>query len=64
MGWAWSLPMMEYGETWRAHRRLFRKAFEDKEANKLHRPHQVKANYELLRNLLDNPRDWYDHLRL
>ncbi|KZP19033.1 cytochrome P450 [Athelia psychrophila] len=64
MGWAWSLPMMEYGEEWRAHRRLFRKAFEDTEANKLHQPHQVKANHELLRNLLYNPRDWYDHLRL
>ncbi|KZP19024.1 cytochrome P450 [Athelia psychrophila] len=64
MGWGWSLPFMPYGDEWRAHRRLFRKAFEDTEANKLHQPHQVRATHALLHNLLDSPRDWHAHLRL
>ena len=56
--------MMKYDDAeWRAHRRLFRKAFEDSEANKLHHPYQVQASHELLQNLLKTPGDWYAHLR-
>lgn len=62
MGWGWSFAMMPYGDFWRAHRRLFHKEF-DGPALKRHHPHQTRVVNNLLRQLLDSPARWNEHLR-
>lgn len=62
MGWGWALTMRPYGEAWRARRRLMQAEFDAKRAARF-RPQQVKACHGLLKDILDLPDRWKEHLR-
>lgn len=62
MGWDWSFGFAPYGEHLRAHRRLFHKEFSGT-AFKQHHSKVTNGVQDLLRRLLDNPKDWGKHLR-
>ncbi|KAG7089201.1 hypothetical protein E1B28_010903 [Marasmius oreades] len=64
MGWDRDFIFMTYGEDWKAHRRLFQQEFLHGQVNAEHHPHELKANRTLLLNLLDDPKDFREHLRL
>ncbi|KAJ7873153.1 cytochrome P450 [Mycena leptocephala] len=57
MGWDFN-----FGEHWRAHRRVFHNAF-NSEAARLFRPKELTASHGLLRRILHNPDGFMDHLR-
>lgn len=62
MGWDWAFSLQPFGELWRARRRLFQASF-DGNASRRFYPHQTKACHNLLRRLMDAPKDWAIHLR-
>lgn len=62
MGWNWMLSSMQYGNRWRAHRRLFHKHFHPT-ASLAYYPIQIKETNTLLRNFLDEPEDFSVHVR-
>ncbi|KAF9260164.1 cytochrome P450 [Marasmius fiardii PR-910] len=64
MGWDREFIFMPYGNDWKAHRRLFQQEFPNGHVNPQHHPHELKANRALLQNLLNDPKDFREHLRL
>ncbi|KAJ7101265.1 cytochrome P450 [Mycena belliarum] len=60
MGWDFNIAMMRYGDSWRAHRRLFNEGFTAKVSEK-YRPKQLAATHGLLRRLLQTPDDFLGH---
>ncbi|KAJ7039665.1 cytochrome P450 [Mycena alexandri] len=50
----------KYGDTWRAHRRLFHQAFNGPAGRRFH-PHVLKYAHDLLRRLLEEPVAFADH---
>ncbi|KAG7440108.1 cytochrome P450 [Guyanagaster necrorhizus] len=62
MGWDFSFGLMEYGNEWRAQRRLFQQEFNPTAAER-YRPCELKATHELLRRLLDDPNKFIAHIR-
>ena len=59
----WLFTMLEYGERWRAYRRLFHKFFNATSA-KRHDEDQKKAASRLLKNLSEHPADFHRHIQL
>ncbi|KAJ7719207.1 cytochrome P450 [Mycena olivaceomarginata] len=62
MGWDFNIAMMKYGDTWRAHRRLFNQGF-TAHASLNYRPKQYKATTKLLCCILSEPDRFMDHFR-
>lgn len=62
-GWDYSFGVFHYDSKWRLHRRLFHQHFNDKVAPK-YQPQQRKAAQEMLYNLVQNPEDYLDQIRL
>ncbi|KAJ7607917.1 cytochrome P450 [Roridomyces roridus] len=62
MGWDFNFSFRKYGESWRAHRRLFHSVF-DANAVKMFRPRELAATHELLRRLLHRPDNFMYHFR-
>ncbi|KAJ7142216.1 cytochrome P450 [Mycena epipterygia] len=62
MEWTWLLPLMPYGDTWRAQRRLFSQGFNVTAARNF-RPKELAATHGLLRRLAHTPGAFRDHLR-
>ncbi|KAJ6471903.1 cytochrome P450 [Mycena sanguinolenta] len=62
MWWNILLGFMNYGEQWRADRKLFHQALNARAARNYH-PQERAACYELLRRLLQDPSNIMEHLR-
>ncbi|KAK0200298.1 cytochrome P450 [Desarmillaria ectypa] len=62
MGWDFSFGLMEYGNEWRAQRRLFQQEFNPIAVERYHQC-ELKATHELLRRLLDDPNKFIEHIR-
>ncbi|KAJ7142221.1 cytochrome P450 [Mycena epipterygia] len=62
LDWTWNLPLMPYGDTWRAHRRLFSQEF-NVTALQNFRPEELAATHGLLHRLVHTPDAFRDHLR-
>ncbi|KAJ7089521.1 cytochrome P450 [Mycena epipterygia] len=62
MDWTWNLPLMPYGDAWRAHRRLFSQGF-NVTASQNFRLEELAATHGLLRRLVHTPDAFRDHLR-
>nr|BED43014.1 cytochrome P450 monooxygenase [Trametes versicolor] len=58
-----NLPLMRYGQEWRTHRRFFHQTLSLKTFESTYRPHIRKFAHDLLRNLLENPKDFSRHIR-
>lgn len=63
MGWGWSFGMMNYGERWKKHRKVFHQFFNQNAVDK-YRPVQTREGRMLLRRLLKNPDGFLQHIRL
>ncbi|KAJ7237342.1 cytochrome P450 [Mycena rebaudengoi] len=62
MGWDFNIALMDYGDEWRIHRRLFNGAFDVKAALK-YRPHELIGTHVLLERMLQTPQDFMNHFR-
>ncbi|KAK0486576.1 cytochrome P450 [Armillaria novae-zelandiae] len=62
MGWDFSFGLMEYGNEWRAQRRLFQQEFNLIAVERYHQC-ELKATHELLRRLLEEPNKFIKHIR-
>ncbi|KZP26041.1 cytochrome P450 [Athelia psychrophila] len=62
MGWGWNLTLLNYGDEWRAHRRLAVKGFDAHVIPKFNLAFTRNA-YGLLRRLLESPETWQEHVR-
>ncbi|KAF8994706.1 cytochrome P450 [Cyathus striatus] len=63
MGWDFHFALMDYGNTWRQHRKVMHQAF-TASAVKDFRPQQIKAARGLIKRLLSVPEDTVDEIRL
>lgn len=59
----WAFAVFEYGERWKAHRRLFHQFFNSATADRYDED-QRRAASRLLRNLGENPADFHHHIQL
>ncbi|KAF9529927.1 cytochrome P450 [Crepidotus variabilis] len=62
MGWDFDFGFMDYGDTWRRHRRLMHNAFHPA-ASKQFLPHLSKATLAFLNNMLDKPESLVENIR-
>ncbi|EEB89177.1 hypothetical protein MPER_12751 [Moniliophthora perniciosa FA553] len=62
MGWNYSFGLMEYGDEWRAQRRLFQQEFHPTAAERF-QPLEAQVTHTFLRRLLDQPNDFVAHIR-
>ncbi|KZP18991.1 cytochrome P450 [Athelia psychrophila] len=62
MGWAGNFTFMPYGNSWRAHRRLFQSEFNTRGISS-HHQQQTQGAHGLLSRLLERPQQWHDDLR-
>ncbi|KAF7358497.1 hypothetical protein MVEN_00900400 [Mycena venus] len=62
MGWDFLSSLINYGDEWRSHRKLFHEAFNRSAAKQFH-PQQITAVHEVLRRFLQNPDDIMSHFR-
>ncbi|KAI0079166.1 cytochrome P450 [Panus rudis PR-1116 ss-1] len=62
MGWDWSFGMMEYGDRWKKHRVMFDRKFRASQAPAFW-PIQKQRAQGLLKDLLESPERFMDHLR-
>ncbi|KZP16288.1 cytochrome P450 [Athelia psychrophila] len=62
MGWGWSLAFLNYGDEWRAHRRLAVKGF-DAQAIPTFNLAFTRHAHGLLHRLLESPSAWQEHVR-
>ncbi|KAJ7619871.1 cytochrome P450 [Mycena rosella] len=62
MGMTWAIGFMRYGDSWRAHRKIFHEAF-NVGAVKQFQPQERAAAHALLRRMLHDPRDTMEHFR-
>ncbi|KAI0318406.1 CyP450 monooxygenase [Amylostereum chailletii] len=58
----WLLALLPYGERWRSMRRAFHTYFQPSATPTFH-PLLLKAAHTVLRNLLEQPEDYHQHLR-
>lgn len=61
-GWSRNFGLMEYGDKWRAHRRMFHQQFTSSVLPRYH-PILKKEVHELLRLLADSPDNFARHIR-
>ncbi|EGN99054.1 hypothetical protein SERLA73DRAFT_54230 [Serpula lacrymans var. lacrymans S7.3] len=59
-GWSWNTIALNYGDTWRQHRRVYHQAFRAEAASK-YRPLQMRKVHQLLINLLEAPDAFATH---
>ncbi|KAF8652308.1 hypothetical protein AX16_004466 [Volvariella volvacea WC 439] len=57
MGWDFAMVFMEYGPTWREHRKFMYQSFNPITVTKF-KPHITKATHTLMRNLLNKPDEY------
>ncbi|KAJ8695766.1 hypothetical protein PTI98_005695 [Pleurotus ostreatus] len=62
MGWSWLFAAMEYGESWKQHRRLFQREFHPNAVTALFQPQVLKHTSGLLTRLLESPDDFMEHI--
>ncbi|KAK0223484.1 cytochrome P450 [Armillaria fumosa] len=60
-GWNFSLGLMRYSDWWRMHRRIFHQYFQPR-ALPSYYPTQLKATSVLLRQLLQSPDNFFQHV--
>ena len=60
--WGWAMPMLEYGEVWRAARKSFQPFFSNNAVVQFAET-QRAANVRLLHNLLEDPDHLGAHIR-
>ncbi|KAH7908057.1 cytochrome P450, partial [Hygrophoropsis aurantiaca] len=63
IGTGFSSILLRYGPKWRLHRRLFHQAFKQ-DASLSFNPMQLRKAHHLLRNLLESPQGYEEHLQL
>jgi cytochrome P450 len=63
MGWTWALPNMEYGASWREHRKALHQYFHPA-ASLRYRLDQLNCTRRMLRDLLESPDDCMQIVRL
>lgn len=63
MGWGWSFGMMNYGEQWKRHRKLFHQHFNQNAVDK-YQHIQMRESRALLRRIRGNPEKFMDHIRM
>ncbi|KAJ7777026.1 cytochrome P450 [Mycena metata] len=56
MGWDYAIGFMKYGYKWRAHRKMLHETFNVGAAKQFH-PQERTATHELLRRILQNPKE-------
>jgi len=62
MGWDFAINFLPYGQKWRAQRRAFHQMFRADAVLK-YRPVQLSKIRDLLRNFVEDPKDFREHLR-
>ncbi|KAF7973518.1 hypothetical protein HWV62_14936 [Athelia sp. TMB] len=62
MGYDRVFAFIPYGPLWRSHRKAFHQEFQPQHASR-HHPIEAKATHNLLRHLLTNPQQWFEHAR-
>lgn len=62
MGWSWLFATMEYGESWKQHRKLFQREFHPNAVTALFQPQVLKHTSGLLTRLLESPDDFMEHI--
>lgn len=63
MGFGWSLGFAPYNERWKHLRKLFHKHFQPSAVPQF-RPKKIKAAHSFLRELLDSPERFHEHMQL
>ncbi|PPR03343.1 hypothetical protein CVT24_012583 [Panaeolus cyanescens] len=63
MGWDYNFGFMDYGDRWRAHRRLMHNSFHPTAALKF-RPHELEASRVLVKRIYEEPDDLLESLRI
>ncbi|KAG2036259.1 cytochrome P450 [Suillus americanus] len=63
LGFGFNTILMRYGERWRRQRRIFHQAFRA-EAALSYRPMQQQKAQQLIRNMLDTPQEFLNHIRV
>lgn len=61
-GWDWAFHTMNYGPSWKEHRRVLKRAEESLEPGE-HQRHAVFASRRLVKYILQSPEDFNQHLR-
>ncbi|KAI0749864.1 cytochrome P450 98A3 [Daedaleopsis nitida] len=61
-GFDWLFVLMNYGPEWRTHRRAFHQQMNAEVVGK-YEPIQLNASRNMLRRILDSPKDWDSHLK-
>lgn len=62
MGWKWNFGFVGYGERWCRHRKLYHQQ-PNAQAARAYFGIQHFSSFILLSNLLDNPKEYFSHLR-
>ncbi|TFK41772.1 cytochrome P450 [Crucibulum laeve] len=62
MGWSWLMVFTPYGDVWKERRRLFQQYLHPNNTS-LHEPAERLYTHIFLRNLLDKPDRFIDHIR-
>ncbi|KAK7048376.1 O-methylsterigmatocystin oxidoreductase [Favolaschia claudopus] len=62
MGWDFNVGLMQMGDRWRAHRRLFQQHFR-RDIVHTYQPIQMNKIHHLLRQLLSDPQDFREHIK-
>ncbi|KDR73078.1 hypothetical protein GALMADRAFT_252519 [Galerina marginata CBS 339.88] len=63
MGWNFNIGLMDYGETWRYHRKICQQTFNRKSAT-FYQPIQTRKVHEFLGDLLSNPENFEGHCKM
>ncbi|KAF9022855.1 cytochrome P450 [Hymenopellis radicata] len=62
MQWDWNFGFMPYADSWRLHRKAFSQYFNVSKIAQ-YRPVQVHSTAKLLHQMLENPEDFFKHIR-
>ncbi|KDQ59105.1 hypothetical protein JAAARDRAFT_33833 [Jaapia argillacea MUCL 33604] len=62
MGYEWNVALMRYTNRWRRHRRTFHQYF-NQNAVHVYQPVQLREARALVQGILDDPTDFYAHLK-
>ncbi|KAG1818148.1 cytochrome P450 [Suillus subaureus] len=63
LGFGFNTILMQYGARWRRQRRIFHEAFRARAALS-YRPMQQRKAQQLIHNMLDNPEEFLNHIRV
>lgn len=63
MGWDFMLPLLRHDDDWRLQRKICHLKFRQGDAEKYF-PMQIEKVHELLRNLLEKPKDFETHNKM